>query len=106
MLRKGKINFMTQRPLFLHLRILTSKYFEVFCANTIPLLMVDSNRAEEVYGSEAKELVLGDAIEDKILDVLTNPEKYIKIVLRVREYLKEHHSYERRFAELLSVLED
>ena len=33
----ARVNVMTQRPLFSHLRLLTSKYFEIFAADTIPL---------------------------------------------------------------------
>ena len=36
---------MTQRPLFRELRLLTSKYFEIFCADTIPLVMIDPDHA-------------------------------------------------------------
>src|SRR5262249_33129803 len=32
----ARINLMTQRPLFAELQLLTSKYFEIFCADTVP----------------------------------------------------------------------
>src|SRR5262249_1111779 len=38
---EGRVNIMTQRLLLRHFRFLTSKYFEVFCADTIPLVMLD-----------------------------------------------------------------
>ena len=42
----GRVNIMTQRPLFRQLRVLTSKYFEIFAADTIPLVMLDPDHAE------------------------------------------------------------
>ena len=54
----GRINIMTQRPLFRELKILTSKYFEIFSADTIPLVMIDPDHAEMVYGPAGRELAL------------------------------------------------
>src|SRR5262249_37946257 len=72
----ARINIMTQRPLLRHLKILTSKYFEIFCADTIPLVMLDPDHAEMVYGPAGRELALYDRVADKLLDALTRPEKY------------------------------
>ena len=52
----ARINIFTQRPVLSHLKHLTLKYFEVFCADTIPLLMLDGDHAEAVYGPAAREL--------------------------------------------------
>ena len=38
----ARINIFTQRPVLRHLKHLTLKYFEIFCADTIPLLMLDA----------------------------------------------------------------
>ena len=46
----ARINIFTQRPVLHHLKHLTLKYFEIFYADTIPLLMLDEDHAEAVYG--------------------------------------------------------
>ena len=102
---EGRVNLMTQRPLFRHLRFLTSKYFEIFCANTIPLVMLDPDHEESVYGPAGRELALHDGIGDKLLDVLSRPHKYREIVEQVRRHLVQHHSYQRRLQELVAALE-
>jgi hypothetical protein len=100
----GRVNLMTQRPLFRQLRILTSKYFEIFCADTIPLVLLDADHAEAIYGSAGRELSLDYGVEDKLLDALASPGKYREIVEEVRRHLIEHHSYRRRVEELVSAL--
>ncbi len=40
----ARINIFTQRPVLHHLKHLTLKYFEIFYADTIPLLMLDEDR--------------------------------------------------------------
>jgi len=101
----ARINVMTQRPLFQRLRFVTSKYFEPFCADTIPLVMLPPDRAEEVYGPAGRELALHDHIEDKLLDVVHHPGRYVDAVNAVRCHLAVHHSYQRRVRELVDVLE-
>ncbi len=101
---RGRINILTQRPLLLHLRLLTSKYFEVFCADTIPLLLIDPAQAECVYGPAARELALTGTPEEKLLDVLRRPGKYREIVEEVRRHLAVHHCYQRRIEELVAAL--
>ena len=66
----ARINILTQRPLLRHLRHLTLKYFEIFCADTIPLLMLDRDHVEAVYGPAARELVLSGNVAAKLLDAL------------------------------------
>lgn len=102
---ESRINIMTQRPLFRHLRILTSKYFEIFCADTIPLVMLDPDHAELVYGPAGRELCLSGDVPDKLLDVLHNTRKYQEIVRHVRRHLMDHHSYRRRVEQLVEALE-
>jgi hypothetical protein len=101
----ARVNVMTQRPLFRHLRFLTSKYFELFCADTIPLVMVDADHAEAVYGPGGRELALTGDVAGKLLDALARPQKYDAIVREVRSHLAERHSYRRRMVELLGALE-
>jgi hypothetical protein len=101
---EGRINIMTQRPLFRHLKILTSKYFEIFCADTIPLVMLDPDHAESVYGAAGRKLALHDEISDTLLDALSEPEKYREIVEEVHLHLVKHHSYESRVQKLVAAL--
>jgi hypothetical protein len=100
----GRINIMTQRPLFRELKILTSKYFEVFSADTVPLVMIDPDHAELVYGSAGRELALGDGIADTLLAILRCPRKYREIVEEVRQHLLVHHTYRNRVQELVAAL--
>jgi hypothetical protein len=101
----ARVNIMTQRPLFRRLRFLTSKYFELFCADTIPLVMVDADHAEAVYGPAGGELAFTGDVADKLLDALTRPRKYEAIIREVRTHLAARHSYRRRVEELVTVLE-
>jgi len=102
---EGRVNIMTQRPLFRHLKLLTSKYFEIFCADTIPLVMLDPDHAESVYGPAGRRLALHDHIDDTLLEAVREPQKYRAIVEEVRGHLVEHHSYRRRVQELVAALE-
>jgi hypothetical protein len=100
----GRINVMTQRPLFRRLKILTSKYFELFAADTVPLVMLDPDHAASVYGPAGRELALHDRIAEKLFDVLSHPAKYHEIVEEVRGHLARHHSYHRRVEQLVEAL--
>ncbi len=100
----GRINIFTQRPLLRHLKHLTLKYFEIFCADTIPLLMIDADHAEAVYGPAARDLVLSGQIADKLLDALRRPQHYRGIVEDVRRHLIAHYSYDQRVEELFAAL--
>jgi hypothetical protein len=102
----GCVNIMSQRPLFTHLKILTSKYFEIFAADTIPLIMLDPDQLESVYGPAGRELALHERIAEKLLDVLNQPRKYRAIVAEVRRHLAAHHSYHNRVRELVAALQD
>jgi hypothetical protein len=100
----ARINIMTQRPVFRQLGLLTSKYFEIFEADTIPLVMLEPEHAARVYGPAGRELALHNDIADKLVDVLTHPERYQAHVRAVRQHLAVHHSYERRVQELVETL--
>jgi hypothetical protein len=100
----ARINIFTQRPVLHHLRHLTLKYFEIFYADTIPLLMLDPDHAEAVYGRAARELTLRGRVAEKLLDALKRPEDYRGIVEDVRRHLATHHSYGRRLEEMISVM--
>jgi hypothetical protein len=102
----GRINIMTQRPLFRQLKILTSKYFEIFSADTTPLVMLDPVHAEMVYGPVGCELALCNEIDEKLVDVLSRPKKYREIVDEVRKHLLRHHTYRNRVQELVAALQE
>jgi len=101
----GRVNVMTQRPLFRRLNLLTSKYFELFSADTIPLVMLDPDQAESVYGPAGRALALHDGVADQLLDALRQPQKYQESVQAVRRHLLAHHSYRRRVQELVAALQ-
>jgi Glycosyl transferases group 1 len=101
---EGRVTIMTQRPLFRRLKLLTAKYFEIFCADTIPLVMLDPGHAESVYGPLGRELALHGNVADKLLDAVQNPRKYQDIVREVRRHLATHHSYQKRTQQLVEVL--
>ena len=100
----ARINIFTQRPVLRHLKHLTLKYFEIFCADTIPLLMLDADHAEAVYGPAARELVLSGQVAEKLLDALHRPDHYRGIVEDVRRHLIAHYSYDQRVEELVAAV--
>jgi hypothetical protein len=100
----GRVNVMTQRPLFARLGLLTSKYFEIFAADTVPLVMLEPDQAASVYGPAGRELALHGEVANKLLDVLRRPRKYGEIVDEVRRHLAAHHSYRNRVQELVAAL--
>ena len=100
----ARINIFTQRPLLRRLKHLTLKYFEIFCADTIPLLMIDVDHAEAVYGPAARDLVLSGRIADKLLDALRRPQHYRGVVEDVRRHLIAHYSYDQRVEELVAAV--
>jgi hypothetical protein len=100
----GRINIFTQRPVLRRLKHLTLKYFEIFCADTIPLLMIDGDHAEAVYGRAARDLVLSGRIAEKLLDALRRPDHYRGVVEDVRRHLIAHYSYDQRVEELVAAV--
>ena len=103
----GRINIMTQRPLFRRLKFFTSKFFEIFCADTIPLVVLDPDHAAAVYGPAGRDLALHgpqDRIAEKLRDALERPRTYRAIVQEVRCHLAAHHSYRHRVQELVAAL--
>jgi hypothetical protein len=101
---EGRVNIMTQRPLFRRLRLFTSKYFEVFYADTIPLVMIEPDHAASVYGPAGRELAPDGDVAAKILDALNRPQHYREIVGEVRRHLAAHHSYRNRLHQLITAL--
>jgi len=104
LMSRARINVMTQRPLFRHLGLLTSKYFEIFAADTIPLVLLEPDEAELVYGPAGRELALLPEISVKLLDALHRRRHYCEVVEAVRQHLEHYHSYEVRVRELVEAL--
>ena len=102
----SNVNVMTQRPLLRNLRLLTSKYFEIFTADTIPLVMLDTDHAAEVYGPAGRELALHNGIEEKLVDVFNDSDRYWGVVEQVRDHLTEQHSYPVRVRQLVEALQN
>ncbi|MBO0764830.1 MAG: hypothetical protein J2P50_09625 [Hyphomicrobiaceae bacterium] len=102
----GRINIFTQRPFLAHVKHLTLRYFEEFCADTIPLLMVGNDLAEAVYGPAGRELTLPGRVAEKMLDALKRPDYYREVVEDVRRYMQTHHSFRHRVEELITALSD
>lgn len=102
----ARINIFTQRPVLRHLKHLTLKYFEIFYADTIPLLMLDDDLVEAVYGPAGRELTLPGRVAEKVLDALRRPDHYRGVVEDVRRHLVAHHSYDQRVEELVAAMRD
>ena len=100
----ARVNIFAPRPFLRHVKYLTQRYFEEFCADTIPLLMLEPDFAEEVYGPAGRELTLPGRVAEKVLDALHRPDYYRDIVEDVRCHLSTRHSYSRRVGELVTAL--
>jgi hypothetical protein len=95
------------RPLFEHLRLVTCRTFETPAANTIPVLGLDPDFVEEIYGRRARELVLPDTDPERLIrDVINHPARYADIVEEIRQELTKKHSYAARLRELLGIIEE
>jgi hypothetical protein len=103
---RGVFTPVIYRPLFDHLRMVTCRTFETPAANTIPLFTQSPEYVEAIFGEDALELVLPtERPQEKILDILSAPERYVPIVKGIRRRLAESHSYEVRLRELINIVE-
>jgi hypothetical protein len=93
-----------QRPLFNRLGLLTNRAFEVFCADAIPILFLDGNLVEAVFGPAAKALVPGSDLNAFVEGVLVRPAYYWDAVLETRAHLEKHHTFEQRLRALSNIL--
>lgn len=93
------------RPLFNHLGFVTNRTFETFCSDTIPLVMLPDQLIETIYGDAVCPLAPGDDVAGRLQEVMRRPEVYWEAVLKTRAHLATHHSFQRRFEELLAILE-
>jgi len=101
---QGRFCPIFHRPLFNHLGLVTNRTFETFCADTIPLLMLPDHLVNAIYGANARPLAPGTEEAARFTDMMQHPEVYWEAVLKTRDYLAEHHSYQKRFKELLAIL--
>jgi hypothetical protein len=84
----------------------TSRTFETFHADVIPVLMLPRDLVTAVYGPAALALVPGDDVAAHLTDALSRPETYWDAVLQTRSHLARHHSYAQRFQQLAKLVED
>lgn len=104
---KGVFNPVIYRPLFECLGMVTCRTFETPAAGTVPLFVLDRDYVRTIYGDGAAELVLDDeGAHVKIRDVLARPERYAKIVLRIREDFALRHRPEARLRELIEIIQE
>jgi len=93
-----------QRPLYNHLRLVSNRVFETFCADTIPLLFLPADLAAALYGDAAADLTPDGDPAGFCEKVMADPVPYWAAVLAAREHLAQEHSFERRFGQLLDIL--
>ena len=101
---KGRFSPVLHRPLFNHLGLVTTRTFETFCSDTIPILMLPEHLVDAIYSADARPLAPREDIAGKLNDMMHQPEVYWDAVLKTRAYLAQHHSYHQRFKELLAIL--
>ena len=102
---QGNLNIMTQRPLLRHFKHVTSKYFEIFLADTIPLVVLDKEHSQEIYGSDGKNIIINEKTNrNKIREVLQESNRYKNIINNIRYHLSKNHSYDMRLGELIYIL--
>jgi hypothetical protein len=102
---QGRFSPVIHRPLFNQLGLVTNRTFATFYADTIPLLLLPADTVRAVYGADALPLAPTGDLTGWFKDAMARPEYYWDAVLKTRNYLSEHHSYQRRFKELLAILQ-
>lgn len=101
---RGKMHPILIRPILNEMSFITPRMFETFVANTVPLIPSYFTHANELYGDEITHLILSEDPAAKILEILESYEKYRKVSLRIREKLRQKHSYEVRLRQLLDFV--
>ena len=102
-LNEGRFAPVIHRPLFRELGLVTNRTFETFYADTMPVLMLPEDFAVSIYGPAGARLIPKGSVADHLRAAWKEPEAYWNAVLKVREHLAQHHSYERRFDELRAL---
>lgn len=106
LLGQGLFAPVIHRPLFKELGLVTNRTFETFEADCVPVLMLDRNFVEVIYGPAALRLVPGEDVGAHLESLLDDPEGAWEAVLETRAYLAQHHSIDgrlRRLEELASA---
>ncbi|MBT3069476.1 hypothetical protein KKP04_01145 [Rhodomicrobium sp. Az07] len=100
LLAQGRFAPVFHRPLFSELGLVTNRTFETFLADTVPVLMLPKAFVEEIFGAAALKLVPKEGVARHLEELLDDPVATWDAVLKTRQHLARHHSFERRFAEL------
>jgi hypothetical protein len=102
---RAVINPVIYRPLFSRLGLVTCRTFETPAAGTIPLFGLEREYVRDIFGNDADALVLpNEHPEDKIADIMRDPNKYADVVLGIRRHLAARHSYTARLRQLLELV--
>ena len=101
---RGLVNPILVRPILYELKFVTPRMFETFAADTVPVYPKYFSYAVDIYGQEARKLLLSDQPAQDILKILDDYENYISIARRIRADLIEEHSYETRLQELVKFV--
>jgi hypothetical protein len=100
LLAQGHFAPVFHRPLFRELGLVTNRTFETFLGNTVPVLMLPEKLVEEIYGPAALKLVPKAGLQRHLTEMLDDPVGTWRAVFATRAHLAEHHSIEKRLAEL------
>ncbi len=102
---KGRFSPILHRPLFNELGLVTNRTFETFCSDTIPLPLIPRPLIDAIHGPAAGLLAPDGDIAGHLRKIMADPEPYWDAILTTRTHLAEHHSYQRRLTELVTILE-
>ncbi len=91
------------RPVLNEMKMVTPRMFETFASGTTPILPSTFDYAIQLYGEEARELLIGDKPESKLRDMAQREDYYHVIADSIRTQLKANHSFEKRVDELLKI---
>jgi hypothetical protein len=101
---QGVFNPVLLRPTFSRLGIVNPRMFETPAAGTIPLLDLDVDHVQEIYGAAGLELVLNGGGLELVEDIVDRPDHYTEAVERIREHLAREHSHEARLRRLIEIV--
>jgi len=105
-MNRAKVNPVLLRPTFERMRLVNPRMFETAAAGTIPLFGFDREHVRAIYGEAGVELWLPDEnAPEKVLEMLTRPERYREAVTEIRQHLAEKHSHAARLRELIEIVE-
>lgn len=103
---KAIVNPVLLRPTFNQLRLVNPRMFETVAASTIPLFALDEGHVREIYGDGTAGLVLPpDHPEERVLDMVRQPEHYRDVLTGIRLHLAERHSHAARLQQLIEIVE-